>query len=92
MAQMWTWLSEGTFWYSKKVCGITNALDGSENSLIRCAEELPGIQLPYIDENADDPFADDDFNDAGEDIEDNEVGNEDAWKLNFFQKITIIIF
>ena len=43
--------------------------------LIRCAEELPGIQLPYLDENADDSFADDDFNDAGEDIEDDEDGN-----------------
>lgn len=40
------------------VCGITNALDGSENDFIRCAKELPTLQVPYIDESNDDPFQD----------------------------------
>ena len=38
------------------VCGLTNALDGSQNDLIRCAKELPDLQLPYVDESEDDPF------------------------------------
>ena len=40
------------------VCGLSNALDGSENALIRCAKELPTMQLPYVDESDDDPFRD----------------------------------
>ena len=39
-----------------KVCGITNALDGSENSLIRCTKELPNQQVPYVNEAEEDPF------------------------------------
>ncbi len=42
------------------VCGITNAMDGSENHLIRCGRELPDIQIPYCDEEDDDPFLEDD--------------------------------
>ena len=41
------------------VCGINNALNGSENHLIRCSDELPDLQLPYVDES-DDPFCDED--------------------------------
>ena len=40
------------------VCGITNDLEGSENHLIRCSRELAEIQLPYIQEDDDDPFQD----------------------------------
>ena len=40
------------------VCGLSNALDGSENALIHCAKELPTMQLPYVDESDDDPFRD----------------------------------
>ena len=39
------------------VCGITKALDGSQNTLIRCAKELPSLELPYID-GSEDPFGD----------------------------------
>ena len=38
------------------VCGMTNSLDGSENGLIRCAKELPTLQLPYVNESSDDLF------------------------------------
>ena len=38
------------------VCGITNALDESQNHFIRCAKELPELQLPYTQEDNDDPF------------------------------------
>ena len=38
------------------VCGISNALDGTQNSFIHCAKELPDMQLPYLDESTDDPF------------------------------------
>ena len=43
---------------SFKVCGITNALDRSENDIIHCARELPDIQIPYgdTDINPDNPF------------------------------------
>jgi hypothetical protein len=37
-------------------CGITNALDGSENEFVHCAKELPDLQLPFIDESNHDPF------------------------------------
>ncbi len=38
------------------VCGITNALDGSENHFVHCSKELPDLQVPYVDEYTDDPF------------------------------------
>lgn len=41
---------------SFKVCGITNALNGSENSLIHCTKELASLQVPYVDEAEEDPF------------------------------------
>lgn len=40
------------------VCGLSNALDGSENTRIHCAKELPNMQLPYVDKSDDDPFRD----------------------------------
>ena len=40
------------------VFGITNALEGSENGFIRCAKELPTLQVPYIDDSNDGPFQD----------------------------------
>ena len=47
------------------VCGIANALDGSQNHFIRCAKELPDMTITYgLSENttddeseSDDPFA-----------------------------------
>ena len=39
---------------SFKVCGISNALDGSENAVIRCAAELPDFQIPYSAESESD--------------------------------------
>ena len=38
------------------ICGISNALNGTQNSFIHCAKELPDMQLPYLDEISDDPF------------------------------------
>ena len=45
------------------VCGISNALDGSQNNLIRCAKELSDMSIAYGDEESaqsesesDDPF------------------------------------
>ena len=38
------------------VCGISNALDGSQSHLIHCAKELPNLQLPYLNESEEDPF------------------------------------
>ena len=45
------------------VCGISNALDGSQNNLIRCAKELSEMTIAYGDEESaysesesDDPF------------------------------------
>jgi hypothetical protein len=63
-----------------KVCGITSALDGSENGLIRCAKELPQFCIPYGDneENDEDIFADTDVDEDDEDEEDvEEDENED---------------
>ncbi len=37
-------------------CGITNDLSGSENHLIQCSKELPELQLPYLNEEDDNPF------------------------------------
>ena len=38
------------------VCGLTNALDGSQNKMIPCSQELPDLQLPYLNESDEDPF------------------------------------
>ncbi len=59
------------------VCGITNALDGSENSMIHCAKELPNIQLPYVDESIDDIFQSG-ASDSGEDSSvDSDIADSD---------------
>jgi hypothetical protein len=70
---------------SFKVCGLTNALDGTENHLIRCAKELPEFTIPYgvsaeESESDEDIFADtdeeeeQDYEDE-EDEEDEDVEN-----------------
>lgn len=50
------------------VCGISNALDGSQNSMICCAKELPDTMITYglekctdadSDSKSDDPFSSD---------------------------------
>ena len=55
------------------VCGISNALDGSQNNMIRCAKELPDMMITYgLEKNAaadggsesDDPFSSDEENDS----------------------------
>ena len=54
------------------MCGISNKLDGTENSLIRCSKELPSICISYGHEpsppaasaDSDDPFADLDSEDS----------------------------
>ena len=55
------------------VCGISNALDGSQNNMIRCAKELPVMMIAYgLEKNAaadggsesDDPFSSDEENDS----------------------------
>ena len=51
------------------VCGITNALDGTQNTLIRCTRELPSLQLSYTD-GSEDPFGDE--QDEEDDEEDDE--------------------
>ena len=58
------------------VCGITNSLDGSVNSMIHCANELPDIELPYTDES-DDPFCEEESEDDEEEepSEDDENNN-----------------
>ena len=70
---------------SFKVCGLTNALDGTESHLIRCAKELPEFTIPYgvsaeESESDEDIFADtdeeeeQDYEDE-EDEEDEDVEN-----------------
>ena len=58
------------------VCGISNALDGSQNHFIRCAKELPDVAIAYgLEKSADtdsgsesdDPFDSD--SDSGSEIE-----------------------
>ena len=60
------------------VCGLTNALDGSENQFIHCAKELPDMQLPYVDESRDDLFqsSDDDASDDSEISNDSEISDD----------------
>jgi len=39
------------------VCGVSNALDGSQNHIIRCAKELPTLSTAYSSDSSDrDPF------------------------------------
>ena len=58
------------------VCGIFNALDGSQNHFIRCAKELPDVAIAYVLEKSadrdsgsesDGPFDSD--SDSGSEIE-----------------------
>ncbi len=60
------------------MCGISNAMDGSQNHLISCSKELPNLELPYFDES-DNPFLDDDdpTSDQGEDTSESEVDSSD---------------
>jgi hypothetical protein len=40
----------------KSFLGISNAIDGAENSFICCAKELPNLHLQFVNESSDDPF------------------------------------
>ena len=66
---------------SFKVCGLSNALDGTENHLIQCAKELPEFSIPYgasTEDSDEDMFADTDKDEEDEqDEEDNEQDEED---------------
>lgn len=65
------------------VCGISNALDGSQNEVIRCARELPNLQLPYLDESDDDPFkSDDEADDSEVELDEVETSSEDETELD----------
>ncbi len=64
------WIKDGLEYFKEKeamvkksflVCGITNDLDGSENSFINCAKELPTLQ---VDESNDDPFQESDSDES----------------------------
>ena len=55
------------------MCGISNALDGSQNNMIHCAKELPDMTIAYgLEKDAaaddgsesDDPFSSDEENDS----------------------------
>ena len=66
------------------VCGISNALDGSQN-MIHCAKELPDMMIAYgLEKNAaadggsesDDPFSSDEENDSDLDQSEGDSGQE----------------
>lgn len=59
------------------VCGISNALDGTQNNLIRCSKELPDMHIAYgvtIDDDgaseSDDPFNNSEHSDRASDSDD----------------------
>ena len=43
---------------SFKVCGISNAIDGTENHFIHCAKELDQLKVAYELENEEEEIAD----------------------------------
>ena len=52
------------------MCGISNALDGSQNDFIRCAKELPEMSIAYgHEENADSESESEDPFDSADDCE-----------------------
>ena len=60
-----------------KVCGLSNALDGSENNFIRCVKELPEFSIPYgvsAEESDEDIFV---HTDEDEEDEEDEHDKED---------------
>ena len=64
------------------ICGITSTLDGSQNTLIKCARELPSLKLPYT-EGSEDLFGDeqdeeDDEDDNKDDEDDKEIDEDEA--------------
>lgn len=59
------------------MCGISNALDGTQNNLIRCSKELPDMHIAYgvtIDDDgaseSDDPFNNSEHSDRALDSDD----------------------
>ena len=66
---------------SFKVCGLSNALDGTENGIIQCAKKLPHFKIPYgvsSEQSDEDIFADtdeeDDFSDEDDEGDYDEEG------------------
>ena len=65
---------------SFKVCGLSNALHGTENNLIRCAKEIPEFNIRYgvsAEESDEDIFADTDEQDEEDDEQDKEDEHDD---------------
>ena len=58
---------------SFKVCGISNNLDGSENTLVHCAKELPAFTIPYGNDDSDEDI----FNSDSDSTSDSNDENED---------------
>jgi hypothetical protein len=50
-----------------KVCGISSAMNGSENHLVRCAKEMPQFVLPYAANNEDSDIFCSESDDSGSD-------------------------
>ena len=70
-----------------KVCGLSNALDGSENNFIRCAKDLPEFSISYrvsAKESDEDKFSltDEDEEDEHDKEEDDEEEDETSHSLN----------
>ena len=68
---------------SFKVCGISNSLDGKENTLIHCAKGLDQMKIAYgleehtnTDETEDDPFSSSDDSKTGTNSETNDSDSE----------------
>ena len=70
-----------------KACGISNALDGSDNRLMWCAKELPHFHIPYgesTEKSHEDIFANTDeeeeFSDeeSEQNLDDGKVNEDDG--------------
>ena len=57
---------------SFKVCGISNNLDGSENALIHCVQELPAFTIPYGNDDSDEEIFNSDSDSTSDSNDDNE--------------------
>uniref|UniRef100_A0A1X7UBM7 DDE-1 domain-containing protein n=1 Tax=Amphimedon queenslandica TaxID=400682 RepID=A0A1X7UBM7_AMPQE len=59
------------------VSGISNALDGTQNSFIHCAKKLNDMQLSYLNESTDDPSQTSDA-ESSDTTADDEADNSDS--------------
>ncbi len=81
------WIKQGLDYLEQKqamvkksflVCGISNAIDGSENQFIHCAKELPNLQLPFVDEATNDLFLSEDEDEASGDEDEASASDVDS--------------